>query len=121
MGVRITAKIIEARDHLVLEPFVDNVLAPEVPHPILDPLKIRNRHAASISQNVRNHKDAFLVKNLVRRGCSRSFAPSASTLHLLVGILRSDLIFSGCRHQNVAIKLQQFLIVDEFHPLVTFE
>src|SRR6185369_9263893 len=38
--VGITTQIVEAGDHLVLQSFVDHVLAPEVSHSILDPFKI---------------------------------------------------------------------------------
>src|SRR5215510_4041887 len=36
----ITTQIVEARDHLVLQSFVDDILPPEIPHPVLDPLEI---------------------------------------------------------------------------------
>jgi hypothetical protein len=38
--IGITTQIIEARDHFVLEPFVHDILTPEVTHAILDPLEI---------------------------------------------------------------------------------
>src|SRR5215213_1171382 len=72
MGVGITAQIVEAGDHLVLESFVHHILGPEVSHAVLDPLKVRHGHAAGIRQNIGNHKHALLMKYLVR---SRSRGP----------------------------------------------
>src|ERR1044071_3673201 len=40
VSLGITTQIVEARDHLVLESFVDHILPPEIPHSVLDPLEI---------------------------------------------------------------------------------
>src|SRR5678816_662480 len=61
-----TTQIVEAGDHLVLQSFVDHILPPEIPHSVLDPLKIRDRNAARVGQNVRYYEDSLLVKYLVR-------------------------------------------------------
>src|SRR5262249_49628742 len=45
MCIRITAKIVEAGYHLVLESFIDYVLAPEIAHAVLNPLKVRHRNS----------------------------------------------------------------------------
>ena len=70
MSVCITAQIVEAGDHLVLQTFVHDVLAPEVSHAVLDPLKIGDSHPARIRQNVRDHENSLLVEDFVGgRGC----------------------------------------------------
>src|SRR6476659_6392936 len=64
MSICVTTQIVEARDHLVLQTFVDNVLAPEVTHSVLNPFKVRHRDSTSVGQNVGYNKNPLVVKNL---------------------------------------------------------
>src|SRR6266567_5475846 len=67
--ISISTKIIEASDHCVLKPLVHNILAPEVAHAILNPLKVRDRYAASVGQYVWDYKNSLLVQDLIRGRC----------------------------------------------------
>src|SRR5260370_29350171 len=65
MRVGITAEIVKAGYHRILEPFIHDVLAPKITHSILHPFEVRNLHAAGIGHDVSNYEDALLVQNLI--------------------------------------------------------
>ena len=67
VGIGVPAQIIETGNHRVLKPLVYHVFAPEIAHPVLNPLKIGNGHPSRIRQNIRDNEDSFVMKNLVRR------------------------------------------------------
>src|SRR2546423_236758 len=96
LSIRITAKIIEAGDHSILEALIDDILPPEISHSILYPFKIRDGDASGVSQNVGDHKDTFLMKYFVRRGGGgpiRSFSPDLALDSIRV--LRRNLILGS--------------------------
>src|SRR4030095_2876146 len=69
VSVSVTAQIIEAGNHLVLQSLVDYILAPEVAHAILNPLKIGHRYSTCIGQDVGDNEDALLMKDLISCSC----------------------------------------------------
>src|SRR5258708_31796372 len=68
MRVSVAAKIVETGDHTVLQTLIDDILTPEITHTVLDPFKIGNSNAPSVSENIRNNKNALLMQYFVRRG-----------------------------------------------------
>jgi hypothetical protein len=77
MRVGITAEVVKAGYHRILESFVDDGFSPKITHSILHPFEVRNCHAAGIRQNVGDYEDTFLVQNLVGgsgRWAIRSFS-----------------------------------------------
>src|SRR5437016_11591979 len=68
VGISITAKVIEAGDHSVLKPLIDDILPPEISHSILYPFKIRDGYTSGVRQNVGDHKDTLLMQYLVSGG-----------------------------------------------------
>src|SRR5712691_1215877 len=122
MCVRITAKIVEARNHRFLKALVDDVLAPEIAHPVLYPFKIRDRYSSSIGQNVRDDEDSLLMQHLIRSGGGWTIRTLSKNLTLdLVRVLRSNLIFCSRRNQDVALQLQEFAVCDPFDALIALE
>ena len=94
MGVGISAEVIEAGNHRILKPLVYYVLSPEISHPVLDPLKVRNRDASGVCENVRYHKDSLFMQYLIRGGGCRSICSFGQYLTFdPIRILRSNLVF----------------------------
>src|SRR5688572_15747089 len=109
MGIRITTKIIEARNHRVAQPLVDNIFAPEIAHAVLHPLKIRNGYSSGVSQDVRDHKDTLPIKYLISAGRRGSVCPFGEDLTFQTfSVLRSNLVFSSRRDQHVTVQFQKF-------------
>src|SRR6266850_3458666 len=122
MSIRITAEIIEAGDHRILQALIDDILPPEISHSILYPFKIRNGDASGVSQNVGDHKDTFLVKYFVRRGRGGPIRSFCQNLALdSIRVLRSNLILGGSRNKHVTLKLQELAVCYPFNPIKIFK
>ena len=107
MGVGIATEIVKTCDHFVLQSLINDVLPPEVAHPILNPLKIRDRHPASVRQDVGNYKNALLVENLIRRSGRRSIRAFRKNLTFdSVRVLGVDLVLSRSGDEHVTLELE---------------
>src|SRR5205814_655163 len=97
------------------EEFVHHLaLRPEEALQILNPLEIRNHHAARVAENVRDYKNvAALFENNVSFGCRRSVGGLGQNAALnFAGVGCGDLSFQSGGYKNVARRLQQSIIRD---------
>ncbi len=122
MRVGKTTQIVEARNHLVLQPLVDHILAPEIAHAILDPLKIRDRYTTCVCQNVGYDKNPLAVQNFVRGSRSWSIRAFSKNLALdFVRVLRSDLVLSRSRDQHITFEFEQLLVAHMLDSLIPLQ
>src|SRR5262245_54038657 len=88
--------VVEAGDHNVLQPLVDQVLFPEIAHTVLNPFEVAAGHPAGVRQDVGDDEDAFAFENIIggRRGRTVG-AFGQNPAFDSVGVMTRDLIF--CR------------------------
>src|SRR5688572_23788672 len=120
--VSITTQIIETCDHCVLQPLVDDVLAPEVAHPVLNPLKIRDCNAAGVGQDVWDNENTILMQYFVCPCRCWPIGPFCQYFALdSMSVLGCDLILRCSRNQYIALQFQQFAVGNPLYPFVTFK
>ena len=103
---RITTQIIETCDHSILQPLVDDIFAPEVAHPVLNPFKIRNCDTTGVRQDVGYNENTILMQHFICSGGGWPIGPFSEHFALdSMSILRGDLILSGRRDKHITFKL----------------
>src|SRR5690606_8108919 len=101
---------------------VDLFDIPEERLQALDPLEVRDGHAARVRQDVRDDLDAPLGQDIV--GLRRGRAVGAFHNHAGLDVVRvvfGDLVFKRARGQHVALQRQQFGVGDLVRLGVAFE
>src|SRR6185312_1244551 len=105
--------LVEGPGHDVAQLRVHLGLLPEVFLEALDPLEVRDDHAARVGEDVRQDQDALLLENLVPRRRDRAVRALADDLRLdLVGVLAGDPLFQSARREHVALEQQQLVVGD---------
>ena len=99
--VGVAAQIIEARDHGLLQPLIDDVLPPEIAHPVLHPLEVADGDAAGVGEDVGDDEDPLVVEQRIggrRRRPVRALGDDAGA-HA-VRVLAGDDVLQRRRHQT---------------------
>src|SRR6266566_1967128 len=103
----------ERLDHDLLELGVHDLLAPVVAVQVLDPLEVADGHATRIAQDVRDHERAVLEEGDVGLGRRRAIRRLGDEPRLDVsGVAGRDLVLEGGRDEDVAVDLEDLLVVD---------
>src|SRR6185437_13583964 len=103
---------IEAFGHGDFETLVHHRFGPIIALAVLHPLEVRNRNAAGVGQNVRDHKDLFVFEYLIRQrrcGAVRAFAKDLATN--AIGVHRGDDVFRRRGHQDFAFEEHGFVLI----------
>src|SRR2546427_1298595 len=101
--------------HYRLQSLVNFLGAPIEVLEILDPLEITCADASGIREYIRNQRHISLEQNLISLGRSRTIGALGHQLRLYFrSVLFGDNIFESSRHEDVDVKLQQFLVSNGF-------
>src|SRR5579864_493166 len=104
--------VVEAVHHNLFQAIVDHLLIPEIALAILHPLEIRDRDAAGVGQNIRDHEDALLPEDGIGEVGSGTVGAFAQDFRSHFGrILGSDYVLARGGQEDIGFQEQSLLAV----------